>query len=55
MPERKTFTKSIHCEMGERLYYEANVIQAEYQFYKHKPNYTSKKKTQNYLFVLTTT
>jgi len=34
--------------MGERLYDEANVIQAEYQFYKHKPNYTSKK-TQNYL------
>lgn len=30
--------------MGECLYYEANVTKAEYQFYKHKPNYTSKKK-----------
>lgn len=44
MPELKMFTKSIHCEMGKCLYYEANVIKAEYQFYKHKPNYTSKKK-----------
>ena len=46
------FTKSIHCEMGERLYDEANVIQAEYQFYKHKPNYTSKKKDSKLSFSL---